>query len=65
MEYQQYFPVDKLIPYEYNTRTHDEEQVQQIMDSISSVGFETQFWSTQITSLLPVMADLWRLNAWD
>lgn len=39
MEFQQNFPVDKLIPYARNSRTHNDEQVAQIMASIKEFGF--------------------------
>lgn len=39
MEFQQNFPVDKLIPYARNSRTHNDEQIAQIMASIKEFGF--------------------------
>lgn len=39
MEFQQNFPMDKLIPYARNSRTHNDEQVAQIMASIKEFGF--------------------------
>ena len=39
MEFNQNFPVDKLIPYARNSRTHNDEQVAQIMASIKEFGF--------------------------
>ena len=39
MDFQQNFPVDKLIPYARNSRTHNDEQIAQIMASIKEFGF--------------------------
>ena len=35
----EYVETDKLIPYARNSRTHSDEQVQQIMGSIKEFGF--------------------------
>lgn len=34
-----YTDIDKLIPYEYNSRTHTDEQIKQVSESIKSFGF--------------------------
>lgn len=39
MEFQENYPVDKLIPYARNSRTHNDEQVAQIVASIKEFGF--------------------------
>ena len=39
MEFQENYPVDKLIPYARNSRTHNDEQVAQIVTSIKEFGF--------------------------
>ena len=39
MELDQHFPTDKLIPYARNSRTHNDEQVAQIIASIKEFGF--------------------------
>lgn len=39
MEFQENYPVDKLIPYARNSRTHNEEQIAQIVASIKEFGF--------------------------
>lgn len=39
MEFQENYPVDKLIPYARNSRTHNDEQVEQIVASIKEFGF--------------------------
>ena len=39
MHFQENFPVDQLIPYARNSRTHNEEQVTQIVASIKEFGF--------------------------
>lgn len=39
MEFQENYPVDKLIPYARNSRTHNDEQIAQIAASIKEFGF--------------------------
>ena len=39
MEFQENYPVNKLIPYARNSRTHNDEQVAQIVASIKEFGF--------------------------
>ena len=39
MEFQENYPVDKLIPYARNSRTHNDEQIAQIVASIKEFGF--------------------------
>lgn len=39
MEFQENYPVDKLIPYARNLRTHNDEQIAQIAASIKEFGF--------------------------
>lgn len=39
MEFQENYPVDKLIPYARNSRTHNDEQIVQIVASIKEFGF--------------------------
>ena len=39
MEFQENYPIDKLIPYARNSRTHNDEQVVQIVASIKEFGF--------------------------
>lgn len=39
MEFHENYPVDKLIPYARNSRTHNDEQVAQIVASIKEFGF--------------------------
>ncbi len=39
MEFQEKYPTDKLIPYARNSRTHNDEQVAQIVASIKEFGF--------------------------
>lgn len=39
MEFQEKYPVEKLIPYARNSRTHDDEQIAQIVASIKEFGF--------------------------
>ena len=39
MEFQENYPVEKLIPYARNSRTHNDEQVAQIVASIKEFGF--------------------------
>lgn len=39
MEFQENFPTDKLIPYARNSRTHNDEQIAQIVASIKEFGF--------------------------
>lgn len=39
MEFQENYPVDKLIPYARNSRTHSNEQIAQIVASIKEFGF--------------------------
>lgn len=42
MEFQENYPVDKLIPYARNSRTHSNEQIAQIVASIKEFGFTNQ-----------------------
>lgn len=37
MEFQENYPIDKLIPYARNSRTHNDEQIAQIAASIKEV----------------------------
>lgn len=39
MEFQENYPIDKLIPYARNSRTHNDEQIAQIAASIKEFGF--------------------------
>lgn len=39
MEFQEKYPTDKLIPYARNSRTHNDEQIAQIVASIKEFGF--------------------------
>ncbi len=39
MEFHENYPVDKLIPYARNSRTHNDEQIAQIVASIKEFGF--------------------------
>ncbi|MEI7558530.1 MAG: ParB N-terminal domain-containing protein [bacterium] len=35
----QLFPIDKIIPYEFNNKIHPEEQINKIANSIQECGF--------------------------
>lgn len=39
MEFFENYPTDKLIPYARNSRTHNDEQIAQIVASIKEFGF--------------------------
>ena len=39
MEFFETYPMDKLIPYARNSRTHNDEQIAQLMASIKEFGF--------------------------
>lgn len=39
MEFFETYPTDKLIPYARNSRTHNDEQIAQIVASIKEFGF--------------------------
>lgn len=39
MEFLENYPTDKLIPYARNSRTHNDEQIAQIVASIKEFGF--------------------------
>ena len=39
MEFNEKYPTEKLIPYARNSRTHNDEQIAQIVASIKEFGF--------------------------
>ena len=53
-------PIDKLVPYVNNARTHSPEQVDQIAASIKEFGFNNPVLIDKKMELLPGMAGLWQ-----
>ena len=53
----QLVPIDKLIPYVNNARTHSPEQLNKLRSSLREFGLSTLLSSTGISMLSPVMAE--------
>ena len=56
----EHIPVDRLVPYARNARTHSEEQVAQIASSIAEFGFVNPILVGADDVIIAAMAVCWR-----
>ena len=56
----EHWPIDKLIPYARNARTHSDAQMAQSAASIREFGLRTPSWWIATLELSPVTGGCWQ-----